>query len=250
MDAPTTTRSTNSPPRGSEASSRRDTSRPARSIPAQLSMFDLTISETSPNAISSQALADGPTPSALPDGLTTGPSGPEAAHASHTARSVCDAATKIRETSGHPFARSSRSAALQSSLESRLRARMAAYGSPEYALIWKHWDMQSGPQISALRASPRRTVDSEFTGWVTPTTRDWKDTPGMAVKAGERTRLDQFPRQAAQYLGTASCRLLIDTETPVGANPALARWLLGFPPTWDACAPTETPWSRKSLRRS
>lgn len=40
----------------------------------------------SPNAISSQALASGPMPSGLPDGVTTGKSGLEVAHASRLAR--------------------------------------------------------------------------------------------------------------------------------------------------------------------
>lgn len=62
----------------------------------------------------------------------------------------------------------SRSAGLQSSLESRLRARMAGSGSPLFALIWKHWDMPAGEPICALRASGRRTSDSGSTGWPTP----------------------------------------------------------------------------------
>lgn len=43
--------------------------------------------------------------------------------------------------------------------------------------------------------------DASLTGWTIPSSRDWKDTPGMATTAtnpdgSERTRLDQLPRQA------------------------------------------------------
>lgn len=69
---------------------------------------------------------------------------------------------------------SSPSVALQQSLESKLRERMDVNGSPEYDLTWKHWDMESGPPICALRASARRIPVSvcigELTGWPTPDT--------------------------------------------------------------------------------
>lgn len=85
----------------------------------------------------------------------------------------------MNDTSGLYSDASLLSASLQSSLESRLQARMAAYGSPEYALTWKHWDMESGPRICALRASVRRTSGNgstgslpEFEGWLTVQTID------------------------------------------------------------------------------
>lgn len=42
---------------------------------------------------------------------------------------------------------------------------------------------------------------AQLAGWVTPSSRDWKDTPGMAVQAEGRTRTDQLPRQAMHLAG-------------------------------------------------
>jgi hypothetical protein len=266
---------------------------------------------------------------------------------------------------------------------------MAAHGSPEYDLTWKHWDMPSGPPICALRASGRRTSGKDCIGWptpshsknsknsknpqrmkeggtqtcladaawlagwptpnaipegrgglqtnpekamerklhghqmnlddmaslagrVTPSTRDWKDTPGMAETGTNpdgtmRERLDQLPRQAqlvmggwttpqahdvtprgkgqkvkhgtahgcadlnrdaeaagwsnggqnqaggalpADAAGTIPSGYPAATEKRGALNPALSRWLMGFPPEWDACAATATPSSRRSRRNS
>lgn len=64
---------------------------------------------------------------------------------------------------------SSKSAAHQSFLANRLRVLLDVNGSPEYKLIWKHWDIPSGLRICALRASGRRTSDSDCSGRPTPT---------------------------------------------------------------------------------
>ena len=85
----------------------------------------------------------------------------------------------MSDTSGPNLPASSVSAALQSSLASRLGARLAEAGSPLYGLIWKDWAMASGPQICALRASAPRTSakgsgGEAFTGWPTPKVSDFK----------------------------------------------------------------------------
>lgn len=201
------------------------------------------------SATSSPESADGHSQPASPGGRKTASCGPARARASRSAPSESAKASTTSATSGPSSATSLQPVGLQQCLENRLQARMGVRGSPEYALTWRHWAMKSGLPICALRASPRRTSASGFIGWVTPTTRDWKDTPGMATTAGERVRLDQLPRQAAQYLGTPSTQSLIGTEEPVAVNPELARWLCGFPRTWDACAPTAMPSSRKSRQK-
>src|SRR5690606_30918302 len=132
-------------------------------------MYDLTTFEDLLNATSSPASADGAELSPSRAGPTTGPCGPDRVLASLSPRQALEKGLMTKDTYGRTGDGSSTSAALQSSLESRLRAKMAGRGAPEYVLTWKHWDMQSGPPICALRASARRTSDNDCTGWPTPT---------------------------------------------------------------------------------
>jgi hypothetical protein len=127
----------------------------------------MTSPDTS-SAISSPASAGGPSRCASPDGQTTGQPGQALVPVSRFRALDSAKAMSTSDTSGPLFTASSPSARLQSCLESRLRARMGANGSPEYALIWKRWDMPAGPQICALRASARHTSASGFGGWPTP----------------------------------------------------------------------------------
>ena len=123
--------------------------------------------------------------------------GPDLARASLSARQAQALGLLTSGTCGQPGITSSTSSALRSCLVSRLQAAMASAGSTLYTLTWKHRTTPASLSIFALRASARRISDSDFSSWVTPSTRDWKDTPGMATEAADgRTRLDQLPRQA------------------------------------------------------
>ena len=127
------------------------------------------------SAISSPESGDGPMRCGSPDGPTSGPSGPGAVLVSRFRARDNEKAMPIDDTSGPLFTASSTSAALQRSLENRLRARMDVNGSPEYALTWSTWDMPAGVPICRLRASARRTSGngsgSSPNGWPTPTAR-------------------------------------------------------------------------------
>lgn len=118
--------------------------------------------------ISSPGSADGPTRSDLQDGLTNGPFGPDRALANLTPRQALERGMTTRGPYGGHGVGSSISAVLQLSLASRLRQKLDVNGSPEYGLTWKQWDMPSGPPICALRASARRTLGSDYSGWPTP----------------------------------------------------------------------------------
>ncbi len=229
--------------------------------------------KATPSATSSPGSADGAWRSASPAGPTTGPCGPGAARASRSAPQARGAASTTSATSGPSSAASSGSAALQSSLESRLRARLAGRGSTLYALTWKGWDMASELQICALRASAPRTSGNGSggegsVGWPTP----MAGTPAQAgyneagntdssrkmvalcggLVAGHGLRLPEEWSGPARITHLGALQTGCDAGMTGGGqlNPAHSRWLMGFPPAWDACAPTATPSSRRSRRSS
>ena len=161
-----------------------------------------------PSGISSPELEDGRGHCDSPDGRTTGPSGPEAPHASPSPQPDGAVDTTTPGTSPRHGSILSASAALQSSLENRLQARLTARtpGSMIYRTTWKRKTTPRGRSYCQLVASAPRISASDSglsrSGWVTASSRDWKDTAGMATTAtnpdgSSRTRTDQLPRQAA-----------------------------------------------------
>lgn len=138
-------------------------------------MSDPTNSPDTHNVTSSLVSASGASRFVLPDGRTVDEHGLAHALASLSARQVKALGLQTSGIYGPPGSTSSRSAGLQSSLESRLRARLSMLGSTLYTLTWKAWVTPSGVSRSRLRASVRRTSETGRTGWPTPTTRDWKD---------------------------------------------------------------------------
>jgi hypothetical protein len=121
------------------------------------------------------------------DGPTIEKSGPEVVHVNPLASPARERPQMTSATCGPSFFASSASNALQQSLENRLQAALDVNGSPEYSLTWKIWDMPSGPQICALRASERLTSDSGCSGWPTPTVQEkrWSFKAAMSYAEGK-----------------------------------------------------------------
>ena len=250
-------------------------------------MSKQTNSVNIPSVTSSPGLEDGHSPCALLDGQTKGERGLDHVPASRSAKSENANWTKMPETFGPLFEGPSKSESLQLSLESRLQARMGAFGSLEYELTWKRWDMKSGPQICALRASPLRTCAKGFTGWPTASSRDWKDTPGMATEGvnpdgTKRKRLDQLPRVAAltgwgtprvanngghgnvsrsadgmsrledqvHGITTNQSNAVMGKPAAFLLNPRFSLWLQGYPAMWSYCGEQAMQSSHNSRRRS
>ena len=293
---------------------------------AQMSLWDIH------NATSSLESASGHWLCVAPDGRIIALSGREVAPASLSARQARELGLLTSGTSGLTSDGSLSSAALQSSLESRLHQRLQSLGSTLYTLTWKPWVTPSGPSRSRLRASVRRTSGTVLTGrptptaalatkgvrtfegglieamrnhgpdlsaaaclagWPTTTATDasrgvkdarpwdtgkplgqivalsgWPTTScsndrtgnpesGMSMTRPDGSKVQQRLQDFAAIYGparlTASGEMLTGSDAGMTSggqlNPAHSRWLMGLPPEWDACAPTETP-SMLKLRRN
>src|SRR3972149_9054924 len=127
----------------------------------------MTYEDTS-KPTSSPESEPGPMPSASQDGPTIDRSGQAPAPASHSQQQENAAVQMTLAISGQTGSGSSESATLQSSLVSRLRAKMDLHGSIWYTLTWKVRVTPSQRSIYALRASARRISGKGFTSWPTP----------------------------------------------------------------------------------
>ena len=213
----------------------------------------------SPNAISSPASEAGRSPCSSQEWIRLDLFGPDPALVSHSVMPGSGLENSTNATSGQPSTASSRSAILQSSLESRLRARLHCNGSMEYSLTWKVRTTPARRRICALRAQARkqtskssmnlreqwsiagkvllvrRTSDSDFSGWPTP----------MANKLTPQTREDFTPNLAAVALLAGWCSPTAqdgsrgslpprpqDTGVPLSQQAAMAGW----------CSPSARDW--------
>ncbi|EIG62913.1 hypothetical protein Bra1253DRAFT_07858 [Bradyrhizobium sp. WSM1253] len=219
-----------------------------------------TISKDTYQRISSPASGAGRSRCGASDGATIDLFGPRPYPVKDSPVPESVSALKIRDICGLSSPRSSRSAALQSSLESSLRTILR--GSDLCEVTWKPWNTPWGQSLSKPVARARSTDGRDITLWPTPTTSrggpnnnsksvrlngHGTNTVG-AVKASfwgtprasagrstastkDRSRLEDQVLVTAfdgSQTGTAKCGAL---------HPEFAAWLLMYPDAWLWTAP-------------
>lgn len=193
-------------------------------------MCDPTNSPDSPSAISSQVSAVGPTPSSLQAGAL-GPYGPVPALASLSARQVKALGLTISGIYGRRGSISSASAALQSSLASRLQTRLGTVGSMELSTTWRDKFTPAGRRYCQRVPSMRRI---DVTGSGSLPTPSGTSNHGKNHVAG---RIDEWGGSSNYFRGKE------------GGNehlPGFELWTMGYPDAWRRLMPPATRSSRKS----
>lgn len=215
----------------------------------QLRMFELPISEDFGTATSSPGSADGRLPFGSPSGPAIASAGPARARVNRFPRRGRSLAATIPAIFGLRGFSSSSSAALQRSLENRLRARLRTDGSIVFAWTWSARGTPSGRLLSRLRVSARTTFGSvcglspssstpllRLAPWISPQAAD-------AHGSGIHQHTASLCKQAR---GTVPSGFVAPTVRRGQLNPSHSRWLMGYPIAWDVCAATATRSYRSS----
>lgn len=156
----------------------------------------MTLKDTR-NATFSPGGAGGHTHSASPDGRTEDLFGPEAAHASRFLLPDDKKVKQTKGTYGQNGSGSSASAALQKSLESRLKARLPTGGLTMFMKGWKMKATPSGRLYCQLVASARPINGTDYGLW--PTTRA---TDGMNGNRSMEGALREYARGGQKDMPT------------------------------------------------
>jgi hypothetical protein len=118
-------------------------------------------------------------------------------------------------------------------LKLRDQAVLAGWGTPQ-SRDWK------GEGFEGQLA----TQTHELAGWPTTQARDGTPRGSQAKRFLDPARSNDLP-DAVMLCGADTTSSPAGTEKRGALNPAHSRWLMGFPPEWDACAVTAMPSSRK-----
>jgi hypothetical protein len=272
MSAPITTSTILSPPSGCETSSQPDLFLTATLTSDQSSMSSPAICETIPPVISSPESAAGPTLLDLPVGATIDLFGQVLVPANPSVERASEKALPTSGTFGRCGLGSSGSVGLQSSLESRLRARLGLAGSTPWPMIWRKKATKLGRRYCQLVLSDRRTSVTDFGLLPTPAAQSYGTNQGGAAGRSGKVRpslehmarhgLWPTPTAITDTGGAAFCKwggsaaraklkeMLRPGELHGPLNPTFPAWLMGYPTEWLSCADSATRSSRKLPRSS
>ena len=180
-----------------------------------------TTLKTTPSATSSPASGSGLMPSDSQAGPTTGLCGLEAAPASHSAQQESSKEPQTTGTSGQSGQNLSASESLRLSLVNRLKQQSATAGSTLFKLTWKESTTPSQRPVSLLRASVRRTSDSDCGSWLSPTScspnslRGQGQDPELRKAQGHAVNLQDQVRLAGWVTTTTTTRDWKDTAADI-----------------------------------
>jgi hypothetical protein len=189
-------------------------------------MFSPTTLEDSSNAISSQALADGPTPCASQDGRNHDLFGQALAPVSRSQSVALDMAARkvkaMKGISGRISSGSSASESLQQSLANRFRTRLIGDGGTEQPWTLKAMRTPARRRFFALTPSAPSTKGKGSIGWPTPAARDGKDI----------SRSNAFLSQHQRHSPSMATRLL-ERGAPWRVITAVYCLAMGYPSSWN-----------------
>ena len=176
----------------------------------------------------------------LQDGLWKSPCGPEVAHVNLSPLRVINKVSPTNDIYYQLGFDSFGPANLQQLLENRLKTQLPMGGLTKWPMRWKKKITPSGREYSLLARSERRTKEKDFGLWLP--TLGANENKGSSKK---RYLGSPHFRGAKMSEGLRTC----ETD-PIYLTPSFAAIVMGYPAEWIKYAPSETPSSRKSRRKS